>query len=179
MTMICSHGIYTRHSHKFADSHYIMQLHELKSQNKSKKSKRVGRGGKRGTYSGHGMKGQKSRAGHRIRPGFRGGDTPFWKLFPKQRGSSKKVEVKHAKFQVHHIKPVAINLSLINSKFNDGDNINAKTLVRKQLIATGRNGIKILSEGKLDKKLKFSGNMKYSKVALVKIENSGSTVEVK
>lgn len=153
-----------------------MQLHELKSNRKpAKTKKRVGRGGKRGTYSGHGQKGQKSRAGHRIRPGFRGGDTPLWKLFPKQRGSSKKVDVKHSKFQLHHIKPVAINLSLINDSYKDGDNVNAKTLVRKQLIRTSKHGIKILSNGEFNKKLSFSG-VKISKAALVKIEKSGSTI---
>src|SRR5690349_9418247 len=104
-----------------------MQLHQLQS-SKLKPKKRVGRGGKRGTYSGHGMKGQKSRAGHRIRPGFRGGDTPFWKLFPKQRGASKKVEVKHAGFRVHYIKPAIISLSRINEKFENGETVSAKTL---------------------------------------------------
>ncbi|MEK7341913.1 MAG: uL15 family ribosomal protein, partial [Candidatus Binatota bacterium] len=60
-----------------------MDLSNLKpAPGSKKKRKRVGRGGKRGTYSGRGSKGQKSRAGARIRPGFRGGDNPIWKLFP-------------------------------------------------------------------------------------------------
>lgn len=71
-----------------------MQLHELKPIHPRKRRKRVGRGGKRGTFSGRGTKGQKSRAGASVRPGFRGGDTPLWKVFPKQRGAGKKVEVK-------------------------------------------------------------------------------------
>jgi len=75
-----------------------MQLHQLKPTVKQKRAKRVGRGGKRGTYSGRGQKGQKSRAGARIRPGFRGGDNPIWKLFPKQRGSAKKVDLKKRRF---------------------------------------------------------------------------------
>lgn len=76
-----------------------MQLHDLKPFSRSKQKKRVGRGGKRGTYSGRGSKGQKSRAGTRIPPGFRGGDNPIWKIFPKARGSSKKVDIKHRSFQ--------------------------------------------------------------------------------
>jgi large subunit ribosomal protein L15 len=59
-----------------------MQLHEIKPYNKLKKKKRVGRGGKKGTYSGKGMKGQKSRAGAKIRPEIR----DMIKKIPKLRG---------------------------------------------------------------------------------------------
>ena len=71
-----------------------MQIHELKPDHPRKHRKRVGRGGKRGTFSGKGTKGQKSRAGASVKPGFRGGDTPLWKIFPKRRGAGKKVEIK-------------------------------------------------------------------------------------
>lgn len=59
-----------------------MQLHELRPKHKIKKGKRIGRGGKRGTYSGRGMKGQKSRAGTRFEPIIRG----LIKRYPKLRG---------------------------------------------------------------------------------------------
>ncbi|MBZ1348254.1 MAG: uL15 family ribosomal protein [Candidatus Nealsonbacteria bacterium] len=59
-----------------------MQLHQLKPIHKRKKRKRLGRGGKRGTYSGRGMKGQKSRAGARFEPIIRG----LIKRYPKLRG---------------------------------------------------------------------------------------------
>lgn len=59
-----------------------MQLHELKPNHKLKKTKRVGRGGKRGTYSGHGIKGQKSRAGRKMQPIIRN----IIKRYPKLRG---------------------------------------------------------------------------------------------
>ena len=59
-----------------------MQLHELRPKHKIKKRKRIGRGGKRGTYSGRGMKGQKSRAGARFEPIIRG----LIKRYPKLRG---------------------------------------------------------------------------------------------
>lgn len=61
-----------------------MQLHDLKGARKSKK--RVGRGGKRGTYSGRGQKGQKSRAGRKIRPAVR----DLILRFPKKRGFKNK-----------------------------------------------------------------------------------------
>jgi len=59
-----------------------MQLHQLKPKNKSKKVKRIGRGGKRGTYSGKGIKGQRCRAGAKIRPEIR----DMIKKIPKKRG---------------------------------------------------------------------------------------------
>lgn len=63
-----------------------MQLHELQSLHPNKKEKRVGRGGKRGTYSGRGVKGQSSRAGHRIRPAER----DLIQRMPKLRGFANK-----------------------------------------------------------------------------------------
>jgi large subunit ribosomal protein L15 len=65
-----------------------MQLHQIKPAHEAnnKDKKRIGRGGKRGTYSGHGMKGQKSRAGHRIRPAER----DLIQHLPKLRGSGNK-----------------------------------------------------------------------------------------
>ena len=91
-----------------------MQLHHLKPIHKAIASKRVGRGGKRGTLSGRGSKGQKSRAGTRIRPGFRGGNEPLWKLFPKSRGASKKTDIKHRSFQVRRKKPKGRYVSKAN-----------------------------------------------------------------
>ncbi len=153
-----------------------MQLHELKRTTKKNTSKRVGRGGKRGTYSGHGSKGQKSRAGARIRPGFRGGDNPFWKLFPKQRGATKKIEVKHTRFRVANRQGAIVNLGNIAKHFKTGETVARRSLVRRGLVATSKKGIKVLSDGELDKKLKFSSDLTFSKSTLVKIEKSGSTV---
>lgn len=153
-----------------------MQLHQLKSKTKNKKRKRVGRGGKRGTYSGRGSKGQKSRAGARIRPGFRGGDNPIWKLFPKQRGATKKVDIKHAKFQVHKRKPAIVNLDVLSSSFQDSETVSSNVLVKKGIIGSAKNGVKILGDGELTKKLNFSG-LKFSKSAQEKILKSGSTIK--
>lgn len=153
-----------------------MQLHQLKPKTEHKHRKRVGRGGKRGTFSGRGSKGQKSRAGARIRPGFRGGDNPIWKLFPKQRGATKKVDIKHAKFRVRREKPAVVNLDILNSLFREGDTISAKTLVREGLIKTGKYGVKILGGGELKKKFKFSG-LKFSKSARDKILKAGGAID--
>lgn len=153
-----------------------MQLHQLKPKNKSKTAKRVGRGGKRGTFSGHGSKGQKSRAGHRIRPGFRGGDNPIWKLFPKQRGASKKVDIKHKSFQVRSTKPAVVNFNVINEKFMEGEVVSKRSLLKKGIISSAKNGIKVLSDGALKKKLVFSG-LEFSKSAREKAEKAGAVIK--
>ena len=153
-----------------------MQLHQLVSKTKNKKRKRVGRGGKRGTFSGHGSKGQKSRAGTRIRPGFRGGDNPIWKLFPKRRGATKKVDIKHAKFQVRQIKPAIVSLDVLNSNFKDNEIVSPKTLVKNGIIGKTDSVVKILGDGELSKKLIFS-RLKFSKSAKDKIIKSGSIIK--
>src|SRR3989338_2525252 len=148
-----------------------MNLSQLKSNTKRKSAKRVGRGGKRGTYSGKGTKGQKSRAGSYVRPGFRGGDNRLWQLFPKLRGATKKhgskrVHAKHRYFQLRHDKVKVLNLDFFN-KFEDGQKITPELLGRKE--------VKVLSEGSLKKRLEFSG-FEFSKSARDKILKSGSTI---
>lgn len=134
-----------------------MQLHELKPTIKKKHKKRVGRGGKRGTYSGKGIKGQKSRAGAGIKPGFRGGDTPLWKKFHKVRGASKKLDIKKPGFQVHHPRPEIVNLRDLNKRFTEGETVSPKTLLDKHLVKKIKHGVKILGKGELRKKLVFKG----------------------
>lgn len=125
-----------------------MQLHELKSNIKRKlKKRKVGRGGKRGTYSGKGMKGQRSRAGHRIRPQLR----DIVKKIPKKRGY---------KFKSVRDKPAIINIDLLQKKFNDGETINPLKILRAGAIKP--NGkkkltVKILGDGSLNKKFTISG----------------------
>lgn len=153
-----------------------MQLHQLKPTHAKKAGKRIGRGGKRGTYSGRGAKGQKSRSGTRIRPGFRGGDNPIWKLFPKQRGASKKTDIKHALFQVHQEKPLPLSLSAIDAAFNAGDLVSKRALLKRGLMKSGTRGVKILSTGDLTKKLKFSSDMIFSKSAREKVEKAGGSI---
>lgn len=149
-----------------------MNLGELKSNTKRKSAKRVGRGGKRGTYSGKGVKGQKSRAGAGFKQGFRGGDNRLWQLFPKLRGATKKPgsnrpHMKHRYFQLRHDKVKVLNLDFFN-KFEDGQEITPEFLSREE--------IKVLGEGELKKKLEFRG-FTFSKSAREKILKSGSTIK--
>lgn len=132
-----------------------MQLYELKPLQKRKNKKRVGRGGKRGTYSGKGQKGQKSRAGAGVKPGFRGGDTPLWKKFHKARGATKKLDIKKRGFQLRHPKPEIVNLRDLERNFSDGEMVSPETLMGKGLVKKVKRGVKILGKGELSKKLKF------------------------
>ena len=143
-----------------------MQIHQLKPKIKKKK-KRVGRGGKRGTYSGKGTKGQKARAGASIRPGFRGGDTPLWKLFPKQRGATKKIEVKKGSPKKKY-GFLIFNLSDLNDKFDSGETVSPDSLFEKGMVEKKNERIKILGRGSLEKKLVFK-DISMSKSAQEKI----------
>jgi large subunit ribosomal protein L15 len=135
-----------------------MQLHNLSIKNK--KEKRVARGGKRGTTSGRGQKGQKSRSGHRIRPAQR----DLLIRIPKLRG--------------YRNKPKSMfNLIL---KLSDLEKINADVINKASLKTyfgnDFRNEIKILSNGEVKKPLKIEG-IKISKVAKEKIEKAGGSVK--
>lgn len=148
-----------------------MNLNELKSHTQRKYAKRVGRGGKRGTTSGKGTKGQKSRAGAGFKQGFRGGDNRLWQLFPKLRGATKKPgsnkpHMKHRYFQLRHDKIKVLNLDFFN-KFEDGQQITPELFKKKE--------IKILGKGELKKKLEFRGFM-FSESARDKIIKSGSAI---
>lgn len=157
-----------------------MNLSELKSRTPRKTSRRVGRGGKRGTYSGKGSKGQKSRAGAGFKPGFRGGDNRIWQLFPKQRGASKKPgsnkpHMKHRFYQLRHEKLPVFNLDFFN-RFEDGQVVSPKMLVEQGLINKLEKNVKILGNGDLKKKIDFQG-FKFSKSAGEKILKSGGVIK--
>ena len=149
----------------------LMNLNQLKSHTKRKDAKRVGRGGKRGTTSGKGTKGQKSRAGAGFKQGFRGGDNRLWQLFPKLRGATKKPgsnrpHMKHRYFQLRHDKVKVFNLNFFN-QFEDGKVVTPELFAKKE--------IKVLGEGQLKKRLEFKG-FTFSKSAREKILKSGSTI---
>lgn len=124
-----------------------MQLNQLKPIHKLKRKKRVGRGGKRGTYSGRGMKGQKSRAGHKIRPAIR----DLIKQLPKKRGY---------RFKSFRPNPAVLNLVDLEKHFENGAKINPEVLAKKGLI-NKRSGrlpeVKILGGGELTKKFEIQG----------------------
>ncbi len=149
-----------------------MQLHQLQPKHKLKKRKRVGRGGKRGTYSGRGMKGQKSRAGHKSEPAIRG----LIKKHPKLRGYRNKLNVNSEKSRT-----VILNLSIIEKQFKDGEKINPEVLVEKKLIKKigGKMPIvKILGKGELTKKIILE-DCQVSETARKAIEKMGGTINQK
>ncbi len=120
-----------------------MQLHELKPKHRPKKKKRIGRGGKRGTYSGRGVKGQKSRAGRGPRPALR----DIIKKIPKKRGY---------RFKSIKKKPQIVNLKDLEKHFPAGGKVTPETLLEKGLIGKVKGKmpkVKILGQGKLSKKL--------------------------
>lgn len=123
-----------------------MQLHNLKPVYRAKRKKRVGRGGKRGTYSGR-IKGQKSRAGRKMRPEIR----DFIKRIPKLRGYRFKAAKNN--FQI-------VNLKDLDKKFKEGEVVSPETLSEKGLIVRAKGKmlrVKILGDGKLSKKLTVEG----------------------
>lgn len=138
-----------------------MQLHTLQPNHTSKGKKRIARGGKRGTYSGRGIKGQKSRAGRRIRPAER--DLVI--RLPKLRGFKNK------------------SLSLKPSILNVGDlaklgisEITKETLIQAGVLSARRAvRIKILGDGELSLPLQVKG-IPVSKSAKMKIEQAGGSV---
>ncbi len=140
-----------------------MQIHSLKSR-KLKSKKRVGRGGKRGTYSGKGMKGQKSRSGYSKRATFEGGRTTLVAQTKKARGfTSKKDQVQ------------VVNLEEIQKKYKSGEEVSPKTLGEKNIVKKSHLPIKILSVGKLAKKVILK-DVAYSKEAKKKVEKAGGEV---
>ncbi|MBQ9448772.1 MAG: 50S ribosomal protein L15 [Acholeplasmatales bacterium] len=129
--------------------------------------KRLGRGigSGLGKTAGKGTKGQNSRSGGGVRPGFEGGQLPLFQRLPK-RGF-------HNHFRVEY---EVVNLSQLNA-FNDGDVVTEELLIKKGFFKETSNGIKILGKGELTKKLTVKAN-KFSASAKKAIEDLGGTAEV-
>ena len=106
-----------------------MQFHELKRKNPNKKARRVGRGGKRGKTSGRGTKGQKARAGHRIRPEFR----DMIKKIPKRRGHNKHRATSAVGSRA---RAIAVDIRVIDKAFAPGEVVSLATIVEKKLVRT-------------------------------------------
>jgi len=137
-----------------------MQIHQIKPKTKSKARKRVGRGGKRGTYSGKGLKGQKSRSGKTSFPVIR----EFIKKYPKLKGY---------RFNPISDNKAVVNIGVLDKFFKQGSTVSPKTLLENKLIRRIKGRVpkvKILGKGELTKKLIFEG-CEMSKSAKEKIEN--------
>lgn len=146
-----------------------MQMHELQKPKKQREARRVGRGGKRGTYSGRGMKGQKSRAGAKIRPEFRS----FFKRVPKLRGTNGPT------FAFRKTNVQSISLGMIDKNFEEGDVVSPKTLVEHKAV-TKINGrlplVKILFKGAISKAVNVEECM-ISASARKQIEKAGGSIK--
>ncbi len=146
-----------------------MDLSNLKPAKGSKQSNNFrrgrGHGSGNGKTAGKGHKGQKARSGA-PRPGFEGGQMPLYRRIPK-RG-----------FKNRNSKDiVAINVSNLEKKFNDGDVVTIEALREKGIISNPGDGVKVLGNGELTKKLTVQVNA-FSKSAIQKIEALGGKAEV-
>ena len=146
-----------------------MKLHELSpAEGSVKASFRKGRGAGSGNgkTAGKGHKGQNARSGGGVRPGFEGGQLPLYRKLPK-RGFN------NARFGKQYS---VINVEALN-KFNDGDVVDSAALLLKGMINSVCDGVKVLGEGELTKKLTVKAKV-FSASAKEKIEAVGGKTEV-
>ena len=145
-----------------------MNLHEMKYNDGARRDvKRIGRGqgSGHGKTSGKGHKGQNARSGGGVAIGFEGGQTPFYKSMPK-RGFTNFNRVEYA----------VVNLSDLN-RFDEGTTVTPALLKQSGLVKKQLDGIKVLGNGTLEKKINVQCN-KISKTAQAAIEKAGGKVEV-
>ena len=145
-----------------------MKLHDLKPAEGARKDKtRLGRGTGSGCgkTSGRGHKGQKSRSGGGVRPGFEGGQMPIYRRLPK-RGFKNIWRKNYAE----------VNVSTLNV-FDDGFTVDAVALVEMGILKNVLDGVRILGDGELTKKLNVKAQG-FTKSAIAKIEAVGGTAEV-
>lgn len=145
-----------------------MKLNQLTATpGSTKERKRIGRGYGSGTgkTAGKGHKGQKARAGHGMRPGFEGGQMPLQRRIPK-RGFN----------NIFAKEIVAVNVGSLN-KFEDGAAVDAAALREAGIVKRNCDGIKVLSNGTLTKKLTVKASA-FSEAAKAKIEAAGGKAEV-
>lgn len=147
-----------------------MQLNQLKpgrGANKDRKRRGRGTGSGQGTTGGRGNKGQNARKSGQVRQGFEGGQMPLIRRIPK-RGFN------NARFAtVYEI----VNLAEIEARFEAGETVNAETLKARRLVHCNEDGIKILGDGELSKKLTFEVD-KVSKSAEEKIKKAGGDIKL-
>ena len=147
----------------------MMELSNLRPAEGSKHSddfrRGRGHGSGNGKTAGKGHKGQKARSGGGVRPGFEGGQMPLYRRLPK-RGftcrNSKEI--------------VGINVSALE-RFEDGAVVSVETLIESGIVKNPRDGVKILGNGELSKKLTVQAHA-FTEGAKAKIEAAGGTAEV-
>ena len=146
-----------------------MKLHELSpAEGSAKKSYRKGRGpaSGNGKTAGKGHKGQNARSGGGVRPGFEGGQIPLYRKLPK-RGFNNKFATTYA----------IVNVSDLEV-FDNGTTVTLDLLLDKRIIRKSYDGLKVLGNGELTKKLTVEASI-FSAGAKAKIEAAGGKTEVK
>ncbi|MDO4395036.1 MAG: 50S ribosomal protein L15 [Mycoplasmatota bacterium] len=143
-----------------------MKLNELETLKVNRK--RIGRGPGSGTgkTSGKGHKGQNARSGGGVRPGFEGGQLPLYRRLSKRGFNNYNFRINYATVNVGDLE-----------RFAEGTEVTKELLIETGLVKKELDGIKILGNGDLTKKLTVKAN-KFSSSAKAKIENVGGTTEV-
>ena len=145
-----------------------MKLHELSpAAGSTTPAWRKGRGtgSGNGKTAGKGHKGQNARSGGGVRPGFEGGQSPLYRKLPK-RGFHNKFGTEYA----------IVNVSKLNA-FEDGETVNLEALINKGIIRKANDGLKVLGNGEITKKLTVEASV-FSATAKDKIEAAGGKTEV-
>ena len=146
-----------------------MKLHELSpALGSAEKAWRKGRGpgSGNGKTAGKGHKGQNARSGGGVRPGFEGGQIPLYRRLPKRGFTNDMFKKEYA----------IVNVSALD-KFEDGAVVNAEALVAAGLVKKVCDGVKVLGNGEITKKLTVQATI-FSASAKEKIEAAGGKVEV-
>ncbi len=145
-----------------------MKLNNLEKSPETKKRKIVGRGpgSGMGKTATRGENGQKSRSGASISAWFEGGQSPLYRRVPKRGFNNKRFRTEYA----------TINLSDLN-RFNDGETVTPELLMELGIVKKQLAGIKVLANGKLEKKVNVKAH-RFSSKAVTKIEEQGGTAEV-
>ena len=142
-----------------------MKLNELRpAEGSSKAAWRKGGSGN-GKTAGKGHKGQNARSGGGVRPGFEGGQLPLYRKLPK-RGFHNKFATEYA----------VVNLSTLEQRFADGDTVTLETLLEKKIVRKPYDGLKVLANGELTKKLTVKA-AKFTAAAKEKITAAGGQAE--
>ena len=145
-----------------------MMEHQLSSPRGARKArKRIGRGDAagQGSYAGRGMKGQKSRSGKGVKPGFEGGQLPLIKGLPMTRGFTNKFKTYFSLIKLDDL-----------DQFDPGDRITPDSLRERGYLRNRKQPVKVLGNGQVTKAVTVAAH-KFTRSARAKIEAAGGTVE--
>ena len=143
----------------------LSELRPIKGSTGNKFRKGRGHGSGNGKTAGRGQDGQNSRSGGGTRPGFEGGQMPLYRRLPKRGFTCRNSKI-----------IVGINVSELN-RFRAGTTVDVEKMIANGLVSNPKDGVKILGNGELTKKLTIKANA-FSKSAIAIIEEAGGKAEV-